>query len=212
MKKHIICFGDSNTHGYCADPSDCADGGVRFNEDERWTCRLGKLLGEDYLVSEEGLSGRTTVFSDPIHEGLNGLSVIYPILKSHEFVDLLIIMLGTNDTKERFCANPYAIAKGLERLVTKARQTDCWGDHAPNVLIVAPPPLGEGFVDAIMGEGCREKSLALPALFEESARLTGCHFMDASDCEFNPVDHMHLSSKGHARLAEKLAEIIPTLV
>ena len=36
MKKHIVCLGDSNTHGYCADPADCADGGNRFNENERW--------------------------------------------------------------------------------------------------------------------------------------------------------------------------------
>ena len=42
MKKHIVCFGDSNTHGYCADPNDCADHGIRFNEEERWTCRLQK--------------------------------------------------------------------------------------------------------------------------------------------------------------------------
>ena len=48
MKKHIVCFGDSNTHGYCADPRDCADGGDRFNENERWTCLLQKALGEEY--------------------------------------------------------------------------------------------------------------------------------------------------------------------
>ena len=66
MKKHILCFGDSNTHGYCAVPSDCADGGERFNEDERWTCLLQKKLGEEYLVIEEGLSGRTTAFPDTV--------------------------------------------------------------------------------------------------------------------------------------------------
>ena len=54
MKKHILCLGDSNTHGYCADPADCADHGIRFNEDERWTCRLQAALGSDYLVTEEG--------------------------------------------------------------------------------------------------------------------------------------------------------------
>ncbi len=48
MKKHIVCIGDSNTHGYCADPADCADGGIRFNEEERWTCLLQKALGEEY--------------------------------------------------------------------------------------------------------------------------------------------------------------------
>ena len=26
MKRHILCLGDSNTHGYCADPKDTADG------------------------------------------------------------------------------------------------------------------------------------------------------------------------------------------
>ena len=55
MKTHILCLGDSNTHGYCADPNDCADHGIRFNEDERWTCRLQKALGDAYLVTEEGL-------------------------------------------------------------------------------------------------------------------------------------------------------------
>ena len=104
MKKHILCLGDSNTHGYCADPADCADGGIRFNEDERWTCRLQAALGPDYLVTEEGLSGRTTVFPDPLHETMDALTVIYSLLKSHEAVDLLIIMLGTNDVKERFGA------------------------------------------------------------------------------------------------------------
>ena len=117
MKKHIVCFGDSNTHGYCAEPADCADGGDRFNENERWTCLLQKALGEDYLVIEEGLSGRTTVFQDPLHECMSGLDAIYSCLMSHERVDLLIIMLGTNDTKERFGANSACIAIGMERLV-----------------------------------------------------------------------------------------------
>ena len=99
MKKHIVCYGDSNTHGYCA----ANDG--RFDENERWPRLLEQKLGEDYLVLEEGLSGRTTCFNDPIHEGLSGLDYIYPCLMSHEPVDLLIIMLGTNDTKERFGAS-----------------------------------------------------------------------------------------------------------
>ena len=119
MKKHIVCLGDSNTHGYCADPMDCADGGDRFNENERWPRVLEKLLGEDYLVLEEGLSGRTTVFPDPLHEGMPALDVAYPILMSHEPVDLLIIMLGTNDTKDRLGMNAACIALGLGRLVDK---------------------------------------------------------------------------------------------
>ena len=126
MKKHILCFGDSNTHGYCADPADCF-GGIRFTEDQRWPRLLQKALGEDYLVIEEGLSGRTTCFDDPIHEGLNALDYIYPCLKSHEDIDLLVIMLGTNDCKDRFYASAACIGLGMARLVKKARDTDCWG-------------------------------------------------------------------------------------
>ncbi len=212
MKKHVVCFGDSNTHGYCADPSDCADGGNRFNEEERWTCLLQKALGEEVLVLEEGLGGRTSVFTDPLHESMDALGVAFPILMSHEPVDLLIIMLGTNDTKERFAANAAAIAAGMERLMIKCRTTDCWGGKEPNILLVCPPPMGEGFHDEIMGSGCVEKSRALAPYMEAAAQRCGARFLSAADCEFNSVDFMHLSRRGHAQLAEKLAALVPELL
>ena len=218
MKKHIICFGDSNTHGCCADSADCADGGGRFNEQERWTRLLQEKLGDDYLVIEEGLSGRTTCFEDPIHEGLNGLNYITPCLKSHEPVDLLVIMLGTNDCKDRFYASAACIGVGMARLVKKAMATECWGANKPNVLIIAPPHIGEGMltshVAATMGEKCVEKSRQLAMYYREQAGLLGCHFLDAQElgCEFNRVDYMHLTKKGHATLAEALAKKIPELL
>ena len=212
MKKHILCLGDSNTHGYCADPNDCADGGIRFNEDERWTMRLQKALGENYLVTEEGLSGRTTVFQDPCHECMDALTVAYPILKSHEFIDLLIIMLGTNDTKDRLGMNAACIGLGMERLVRKCMSVDCWGKHGPNVLIVAPPPIGDDLNDPCMGEHCAEKSRGLAKYYQEKANLLGCHFMDANGCEFNSIDYMHLTRKGHAQLAERVAALVPQIV
>ena len=217
MKKHIVCLGDSNTHGYCADPADCADGGARFNENERWTCLLQKALGEEYLVLEEGLSGRTTVFSDPLHEAMPALDVAYPILMSHEPVDLLIIMLGTNDTKERFSVNPACIARGLERLVDKCKTIPCWGDHKPNILLIAPPHIGDEMeqsdVMPAMGFGCAAKSRELAKYYAPVAANQGCAFLDAEGvAEFNQVDYMHLTKKGHAQLAERLARIVPTLV
>ena len=217
MKKHIVCLGDSNTHGYCADPADCADGGARFNENERWTCLLQKALGEEYLVLEEGLSGRTTVFSDPLHEAMPALDAAYPILMSHEPVDLLIIMLGTNDTKERFSVNPACIARGLERLVDKCKCIPCWGDHKPNILLIAPPHIGElmeqSEVMPAMGLGCAAKSRELAKHYAVVAQNQGCAFLDAEGvAEFNKIDYMHLTKKGHAQLAEKLSQIVPTLV
>lgn len=217
MKKHIVCFGDSNTHGYCADPADCADGKDRFNEDERWTCLLQKLLGEEYLVLEEGLSGRTTVFPDPLHECMSGLDVIYSCLMSHEPVDLLIIMLGTNDTKERLGANAACISIGMERLVMKAKSVMAWRDGRPNILIIAPPHIGEGLYlrpeGEAMGAGCPQKSKELARHYRQVAGNQGCAFLDAEGiAEFNKLDCMHLSRKGHRQLAEKLSQLVPELL
>ena len=216
MKKHILCLGDSNTHGYCADPADCAGGGDRFHENERWTCRLQSALGDEYLVLEEGLSGRTTVFPDPLHESMDALGVLYSLLKSHEAVDLLIIMLGTNDTKERLGANASCIGIGMERLVRRARSVDCWGAREPNILIVCPPPIRPEMerseTGVPMGKGCLEKSRELPQYYEKTARLVGAHYLNAKGCEFNAVDGMHLTRKGHAQLAALLAETVPGLL
>ncbi len=221
MKK--ICLGDSNTHGYCADPADCADPELaRFNEDERWTCLLQKALGEDCKVFEEGLSGRTTVFTDPLYEGLDALHYLWPCLTSHEPVSLLIVMLGTNDSKERFGMNAFAISLGMRRLVQKAQTTECWGPGGkPNILIIAPPIIEEGVLTSpvademgTMGHGCVEKSRKLPAYFKRVAEETGCHFLDANQvgAEFNTIDFMHLTRKGHAALADALAKLVPTLL
>ena len=217
MKKHIVCFGDSNTHGYCADPADCTEGGDRFNEDERWTCLLQKKLGEDYLVLEEGLSGRTTVFPDPLHESMAGLDVLYSTLMSHEPVDLLIVMLGTNDTKERLGANAACIGIGMERLVMKAKSIPCWRGGRPNILVIAPPHIGEGLYlrpeGMAMGLGCPVKSRGVAKEFAAVAERQGCAFLDAEGvAEFNRLDCMHLTRYGHACLAERLASLVPGLL
>lgn len=210
--KTIVCFGDSNTHGY-----DAATNG-RFSEKERWTCLLSEMLGSHYLVREEGLSGRTTVFSDPLFEGLDGLSHLFPCLMTHEPLDLLILMLGTNDVKERFSATPENIAKGLERLLQKAVSSrDAWKNE-PNILVIAPPPIEAGYetsmVGGEMGRGCVEKSKKLAPLYQEAAARCGCHFLDAASIDgirMNPYDHMHLTADSHRLLALTLAELIPEL-
>ena len=210
MKKHIVCFGDSNTHGYNAFTNG------RFDETQRWTCLLQKNLGDEYLILEEGLSGRTTCFEDPLFEGMSGVSVIAPILLSHEPVDLLIIMLGTNDTKERFGSSALLIALGLKRLIDKAISVkDCWKDGKPDILIVTPQNIGKEYetapVGPAMGRGCAEKSAALADEFREIARLTGCRYLDANQVITSPpntVDFMHLTKEGHRELAGALAKYI----
>lgn len=213
MKKTIICFGDSNTHGYCSET------GGRFDETERFPCLLQTYLGEEYLVREEGLCGRTTVYEDPLFEGLSGISAIFGCLMTHEPVDLLIIMLGTNDTKERFASNAENIAKGLERLVKKAQSvTDAWRNGRPNILLIAPAPIAGGyentFVSNEMGHSCVEKSRELAVYYEKTAELTGCHFFDAGKVpgiQMHPNDFMHLTKESHELLAKALSEQIPQI-
>lgn len=211
--KTIICFGDSNTHGYNSST------GNRFSESEGWPCLLGSLLGENYRVIEEGLCGRTTVFDDPLFEGLSGLSYLSPCLMTHEPVDLLIIMLGTNDVKERFGATPDNIAKGLDRLVRKALDTTSAWRNTPNILVLSPPPIHplytETSVAGEMGRGCAEKSAALSALYRKTAETLHCHFLDAGSIpgvSMYPYDHMHLSADAHRLLAEELSRLIPELM
>lgn len=214
MKKTIVCFGDSNTHGY--DPST----GGRYPDHIRYPGALQEYLGSDYLIREEGMSGRTTVFDDPLFEGLSGLDYLYPCLMSHEPVDLLIIMLGTNDTKERFNVNAENIAKGMTRLVQKALASkEAFRDSLPKVLIVAPAPIESGFeataVVNEMGLGCLEKSQQLSVTFAEAAKLLGCHFLDAGSIpgiHMHPNDYMHLDEESHGLLAKALQEKIISIL
>ena len=206
MKKHIVCFGDSNTHGYCADPNDTADHTDRFTEDERWTCLLQKALGEDYLVLEEGLSGRTTVFRDPLHECMSGLDVIYSTLMSHEPVDLLIIMLGTNDCKTRYKASASVIAKGLDQVIRKARQN---ASRHFDLLVISPIHLGVGVGDADFDPEFDAASVAvsrnLANEYRKIALQNHAAFLNASDFAAPSVtDREHMDEKGHAALADAI--------
>lgn len=210
-KKHILCYGDSNTYGYDA------QGGGRFDDQTRWTRQLQSLLGDDYLVIEEGLSGRTTVFPDPVEEGRCGLDCLAPILMSHGPLDLLVLMLGTNDCKQRFAATATNIKDGLLRLVNKAKQLEVWAEKT-NILVVAPIQIAPGmysdeslFRDG-MGAGCVEKSQQLPVLLEAMAAQNGCAYLDCNPYT-TPVekDFTHFDRDSHTRFARAMAQKIKEL-
>lgn len=118
MVKRILCFGDSNTYGYIP-----GGNGRRYGPDVRWTGLLSAWLKPECLIIEEGLPGRTTVFEDPILPGRKGSDYFYPCLWSHAPLDMLLLMLGTNDCKMRFGASAKNIASGMEALVRMAIST-----------------------------------------------------------------------------------------
>jgi lysophospholipase L1-like esterase len=202
MKRRIVCFGDSNTWGYDAKTME------RFPEGVRWASLLGEFLGDEFQVVEEGLSGRTSVIDDPLFEGLNAYNYIHPCLMSHAPLELVIIMLGTNDTKERFHMTAYNIAQGIARLSLKASNTPAGIKGGfPKVLVIAPPPIGKKYIETdvgiSMGKACDSKSEEMPVYLRELVELQGTEFLDASDTvSMNTIDYMHLDKEGHRLLAK----------
>lgn len=206
-EKRILVFGDSNTYG-----SDSSTGG-RYGREVRYPTRLQTLLGAEYTVIEEGLGGRTCVFDDPLLEGLSGIHYLMPCMLSHMPIDVLVIMLGTNDTKERFGCTAFSIARGMVRLVKKAISVEAWRT-VPNILVLCPAPILPCYFTTTdgMGPGCDVKMAELPQKYAELlAGIPGVRFLDAGTIEGvenAPIDGMHLSADAHLKLATALAEIL----
>ena len=138
--KTILCYGDSNTYGYRP------DNGMRYDEEIRWTGRLASILGrEEYRVIEEGCNGRTTVFDDPEDPWKNGLPYLKPCLNTHKPIDIVILMLGSNDLKSCFKLSAEEIADGAGKLVETIQgfTADKQG-FVPGIVLVSPPEIGEG--------------------------------------------------------------------
>lgn len=208
--KTVLCYGDSNTYGY--NPLN----GLRYPEDIRWTGRLQTLLGGDYRVIEEGCNGRTTIFDDPLEGWKNGLDYLRPCLNSHKPVDIVILMLGSNDLKEAFHASAEEIAGGAATLVDTIQDfTVEKQGFAPQIILVSPPEIGEGICASsfagIFGESAIGRSKEFPKLYEKVAKERGCEFLNAA-AHIRPSaeDSLHLSPGAHERLAEELCKKVKT--
>lgn len=201
---NILCFGDSNTYGYIP------GGAGRFDRRTRWTGRLQKILGKEYRIIEEGLNGRTTVFEDVTCPGRCGLDVIGTAVELYSPVDLLIIMLGTNDCKVQFGVSPDQIAEGIEKILDKAEES------LPKdfkILLIAPVPMKEeaAFPDGLsdFDKNSVVMSYDLAEEYKKLAQKHGCSFLDASKVtEVSKIDGVHLDSAGHEALAEAVAKIV----
>ncbi|MGB6123176.1 MAG: SGNH/GDSL hydrolase family protein [Bacteroidota bacterium] len=199
--KTILCYGDSNTWGY--DPATQ----TRYPRDVRWPGVLRSELSEGYLVIEEGLNGRTTVWDDPIELDKNGATYLRPCIQTHKPFDLVIIMLGTNDLKTRFSLTAYDIASGAGVLVDIVQKSDTGiGGEAPEVLLIAPPPAVKLTSFAEMFENAVEKSGGFARHYRRVANERGCHHLNAGDyVESSTMDGIHLEADMHTRLGKALA-------
>lgn len=204
--KVILCFGDSNTYG--RDPVTKG----RLDRKTRWPGVLQNTLGEEYYIIEEGLNGRTTVWDDPVRGSSkrNGSLYLLPCLESHAPINLLIIMLGTNDLKARFSVTPYDIAESMAALIEIAQKSPCGlAGKAPDILIMAPPPLGNLTEWAETFQGGVEKSKKLAGYYESVASAYGCFFFDTSTViQSSKLDGLHYDPEEHHKLGMAVADIV----
>lgn len=199
--KNILCYGDSNTWGYKP------FSGNRFSIIERWPGVMRKLLNKDYWVIEDGLCGRTTVWDDPLSEGRNGSSYLIPCLEVNKPLDLVIIMLGTNDLKARFGLPMCDVAEGISLLIKIILNSETENKaKAPKVLLVAPPRITSLTEFSDLFAGGEEKSLLFSQYYKDVAQKLGCDFFDAGSVINSMLpDGIHFGFKEHKIFGEALA-------
>lgn len=203
-KIRILCYGDSNTFGYIPGR------GGRYNCHTRWPGRLQELLGSEYQVMEEGLCGRTTAFEDVTEPGRNGLDRIRDAVERSLPLDVLVIMLGSNDCKAQFGASAQEIAGGLEQVAAQARGGEASGFR---VLLVAPAAMTDRVMHSGFGSEFDQRSIKvskeLAEAYEALAGKCGCDFLDGSKVtQVSEIDGLHLDAEGHGRLAEAVVKYL----
>ncbi|MDP9425602.1 MAG: SGNH/GDSL hydrolase family protein [Actinomycetota bacterium] len=198
--KTILCYGDSNTWGY-----DPVTGG-RFEREERWPGVLARELGDGYQVIEEGLNGRTTVWDDPIDAYRNGREYLIPCLESHAPLDLVVIALGVNDLKARLGVSASDIADGVGALVETVQKSATGpSGGAPEVLLLAPPPVGELGDSDEMFEGALEKSRGFSKHYARVADKYRCGLLDlAGLVSVSDLDGVHFEASEHEKIGREV--------
>jgi CubicO group peptidase (beta-lactamase class C family)/lysophospholipase L1-like esterase len=211
--KRVLIFGDSNSWGW--KPVEQGFPTTRYDVEERWPGVAQAVLGDGYEIIEESLSGRTTDLPDPSGPqiggaGFDGSAYLPAAVASHLPLDLVVIMLGTNDLKAAFSRSPRDIAGGMKSLIeqVKAMNRAAWTEYpAPQVMVIAPPPLvaTERFPVAVFAGGIG-KSRQLAALYARVAEGAGVEFLDAGAVTFaDGVDGLHLTAAAHRKLGQAIA-------
>jgi lysophospholipase L1-like esterase len=213
--RSILCFGDSLTWGWI--PTLEGAPTSRYPYEQRWTGAMANKLGQGYHIIEEGLSARTTSLDDPNDGRLNGSAYLPSAIASHLPLDLVIVLLGTNDTKSFFYRTPYEIANGMAKLVGQIL-TGGGGVGtaypAPKALVVSPPPLTPMPHPFFQGmfEGGHEKSVALAREYKVMADFMKVDFLAAGDfVSTDGCDGIHFTAQNNIDLGNAIADKVRTM-
>jgi lysophospholipase L1-like esterase len=205
--KTVLCYGDSNTWGY--DPATR----TRYPQHVRWTGVLATRLGAEYRVVEEGLNGRTTRWDDPIEPHRNGMTYLRPCVESHRPLELVIVMLGTNDLKRRFDLSASDIAQSAAVVAETAQRFALTADgRNARVLLVAPPAVATLTEYDQMFAGAREKSRQFSHYFRLAAGWQNVLYFDAGSVIVSSEKvGIHFDADEHRKLGEALADEVRRL-
>lgn len=96
----------------------------------------------DVRIIEDCLNGRRTVWDDPFKPGRNGIVGLAQRIEISSPLEVVVLMLGTNDFQSMHQYNAWHSAQGMAALVTAIRGAPLEpGMPVPQILIVAPPPI-----------------------------------------------------------------------
>lgn len=209
----LLTFGDSNTHGTppIVDRSEYR----RFGPGVRWPTITHATLGKDWNLVEEGLPGRTAQYDDPVMgDIMNGRPALRMALQSHGPIDVMTLMLGTNDVKTRFATTPEQVAAGLAGLLDVAQSLEYQTRHGGfRILLICPPPVVETGPIRLEFWGGAARSQALAPLYADLARSRGIGFLDAGQViAVSPIDGVHFDEAAHAKLGRAVADAISALI
>lgn len=199
-KLRVLCYGDSNTWGYIPEKES------RYTKDIRWSGRLSAY--KELEVVEEGLNGRTTVFSDNLEPFRNGLEYAAPCVMSHFPLDLIIIMLGTNDAKCRYHISATEIRYGMEELLIRMQEYCSRNNESPEFLIISPPSI-QVCDDVEFDHSSELKIQQLEDEYQQMAKEFHCMYLKASDfVRDTGNDGIHFTEMGHQNLAQAIIQIL----
>jgi lysophospholipase L1-like esterase len=219
--KRVMVFGDSNSWGWA--PVESILPTTRYGVDVRWPSVMATQLGAGYEVINESLSARTAATDDNSlglgGAGLNGLEYLPAAIASNMPLDLVVIMLGTNDTKAYLNKSPLDISLDVLRLASEVQKnTGVATSYKPaKVLIISPPALGTianvDWLKAVFTEASVQKSKDLAGVLGPLATAAGLPFFDAgSVAKVEGVDGVHMLPEGHLALAAAVADQVRNIL
>ncbi len=209
----VLCYGDSNTYGQKPDKTG------RYEVDVRWTGVLQNLLGSSYYVIEEGLGSRTTDLDYERKPGRNGKTYLAPCLHSHNPIDIVTIMLGTNDLKIEYRRSAGDIATALGGLIDDVREYgETKSGDSPKIILISPieiddraPRFAEFYTGYYDTESMQE-SKKLTAVIEQIAKEKGVLSLDAATVSKPGEDGIHFAEESERPLAELIAGTIRSII